>query len=192
MTPWVVGLLVVLVLAGVVTYLRGLAGRLHTLHIRLETAQQALDAQLARRAGTAMEAGTSGLLDPASSLLLTAAAHTAHAVQTSHATLGAGDPGAVADREEAESALSQALRATFDDDAVPLLRGEPAGAALVAEVASACDRVAIARRFHNDAVAATRRLRRHRAVRYLRLAGSAPWPVTVEMDDVAPPALRVR
>ena len=43
----------------------------------------------------------------------------------------------------------------------------------------------MARRFHNDAVRASRAVRRKRHVRYLRLAGHAPQPVTFECDDPA-------
>jgi hypothetical protein len=41
----------------------------------------------------------------------------------------------------------------------------------------------MARRFHNDVVVSTRTLRRRRLVRYLHLAGHAPMPDTVELDD---------
>ena len=44
----------------------------------------------------------------------------------------------------------------------------------------------MARRFHNDAVRAARALRRHRTVRWFRLAGHAPFPLAFEMDDEPP------
>jgi hypothetical protein len=47
----------------------------------------------------------------------------------------------------------------------------------------------MARRFHNDAVRAARALRRHRKVRWFRLAGHAPFPMAFEMDDEPPAAL---
>ncbi|GDY58054.1 hypothetical protein SVIO_086770 [Streptomyces violaceusniger] len=47
----------------------------------------------------------------------------------------------------------------------------------------------MARRFHNDAVRAARALRRHRTVRWFRLAGHAPFPLAFEMDDEPPAAL---
>ncbi len=47
----------------------------------------------------------------------------------------------------------------------------------------------MARRFHNDAVGAARRLREHRKVRWFRLAGHAPFPLAFEMDDESPAAL---
>jgi hypothetical protein len=50
----------------------------------------------------------------------------------------------------------------------------------------------MARRFHNDAVRAARALRRHRKVRWFRLAGHAPFPLAFEMDDEPPVALADR
>lgn len=175
-TRWVLGtLLLALALLGL--YLRGLAGRLDRLHVRVEAASNALDAQLVRRSGVALELATSGLLDPASSMLLAASAHGAQVA----------DP---ATREEAESGLSQALRATLDaPEADAVLRSSETGRELAEEAAAACQRVVLARRFHNDAAAATLRLRRHRLVRYLHLAGRAPLPVTFECDDRPPACL---
>jgi hypothetical protein len=175
-TRWVLGaLLLLLVLLGL--YLRGLAGRLDRLHVRVEASADALDAQLVRRSGVALELATSGLLDPASSMLLAGAAHAAQAAE--HPT-----------REESESGLSQALRATLDaPEAAAVLRSSETGRELADEAAAACQRVVLARRFHNDAVAATLRLRRHRLVRSLHLAGRAPLPATFECDDRPPACL---
>ena len=60
------------------------------------------------------------------------------------------------------------------------------------ELAGACLRVQLARRFHNDAVRACRQVRRQRAVRWFRLAGRTPLPQTLEMDDTPPPGLPPR
>jgi hypothetical protein len=49
--------------------------------------------------------------------------------------------------------------------------------------------VQLARRFHNEAVAQAQRMRRGWAVRTLRLAGRAPMPQTLELDDAWPAAL---
>jgi len=149
-------------------YLSGLAGRLHRLHLRVEAAAASLDAQLARRAVAALETATSGLLDVASSVLI---------AQAAHAAQSAGP----ADREGAESELSQSLRATLDGGA--LAAGSAPGEGELGALVATSQRVVLARRFYNDAVAATIRLRRQRLVRYLRLAGSAPMPRTFEMDD---------
>jgi uncharacterized protein (DUF1800 family) len=150
------------------------ATRLDRLHARMEGARNALDAQLVRRSSVALQLATSGLLDPATSLLLAGAAADAREA-------------ADVDREVAESDLTQALHAAFADPGlVRALNGDPTGSEIVRELASACQRVELARRFYNEAVRAARVVRRKRAVRYLRLAGHAPWPATFEMDDTSP------
>lgn len=172
---WVV---VVVVLFGL--YLSWTAGRLDRLHARIDAARAALDAQLLRRAAVAQELATSQLLDPASSLVLTGAAHAARAAGQDDREV----------REVAESELSQALRAVFRErEQLEALHELPGGDELAADLASAVRRVPMARRFHNDAVRAARAVRRQRLVRYLHLAGHAPFPMAFEMDDGAPPAL---
>ena len=64
---------VAILLAGVYLWLT--ANRLDRLHARVEGSRSALDAQLVRRSSVALELATSQLLDPATSLLLTEAAH---------------------------------------------------------------------------------------------------------------------
>src|SRR5580693_9413388 len=86
-----------LALSGV--YVSWRAGRLDRLHARLEAARFALDAALVRRSSVALELASSGLLDPATSLLLAEAAHDARAAQPA--------------RELPESDLTRALRAVF-------------------------------------------------------------------------------
>jgi hypothetical protein len=54
-------------------YVSWRAGRIDRLHTRVEMARAALDATLLRRSSVALELATSGLLDPATSLLLAAA-----------------------------------------------------------------------------------------------------------------------
>jgi hypothetical protein len=44
-------------------------------------------------------------------------------------------------------------------------------------------RVQLARRFHNDVVVSTRDLRHRRLVTWFRLAGHAPMPTTIELED---------
>lgn len=158
-------------------YLSWTAGRLDRLHARIDAARAALDAQLLRRASVAQEVATSGVFDPAASMVLYQAAHTARQAEEEQ-------------REVAESELSQALRAVFADDAqVAALGAAPGGDEALAELAAAVRRVPMARRFHNDAVRAARALHRHRKVRWFRLAGHAPFPLAFEMDDGPPPAL---
>jgi hypothetical protein len=168
---------IVVALAVVGLYLSWTAGRLDRLHARIDAARAALDAQLLRRASVAQELATSGVLDPAASIVLYEAAHAARQAEEDQ-------------REVAESELSQALRAVFSDPRqVEEVRSAPGGAEAARELSEAVRRVPMARRFHNDAVGAARRLREHRKVRWFRLAGHAPFPMAFEMDDEPPQAL---
>lgn len=163
-----------LVLLGV--HLSWTAGRLDRLHARIDAARAALDAQLLRRASVAQELATSGVLDPAASMVL---------YQTAHAARQAEDE----QREVAESELSQALRAVFaEPGSVEAVHEAPGGPEAIGELTSAVRRTPMARRFHNDAVRAARAVRRHKVVRWFRLAGHAPFPLAFEMDDEPPAA----
>ena len=168
--PWwlllVVGLLAVLGL-----FLRGLVGRVDRLNLRVEAAWEALDAQLVRRSIVVQEMCSSGLLDPASALLLAGAAHDAQTASPAR-------------REAAESALTEDLRAVLDEAAAAQeLSDDPTGRQLLADLRQASDRVVLARRFHNEAVRMCRELRGRPVVRTLRLFGRSVEPVTFEMDD---------
>ncbi|GGX99162.1 LemA family protein [Streptomyces hiroshimensis] len=172
---WIVAALVVI---GV--YLSWTAGRLDRLHSRIDAARAALDAQLLRRASVAQELGTAGVLDPAASIVLYQAAHAARQAEEEH-------------REVAESELSQALRAVFAEvPQVEAVREAPGGEESLTELSEAVRRVPMARRFHNDAVRAARAVRKHRVVRWFRLAGHAPFPMAFEMDDEPPAVLEAR
>jgi hypothetical protein len=177
--PWWFWLVVAFVLlAGYVT---ATSNRLDRLHARLDATRAALDAQLLRRAAVTLEIAASGMLDPATSVLLASAGHEARAAS-----------GADTDREVVESRLTVALRAAFDHpDEAQTLAEEPAGLALLAELEAATTKVLLARRFSNDAVTATLAIRRHRLVRWLRLAGHVPPPTFFEMDDAPPAHLEV-
>ncbi|MFD4028059.1 hypothetical protein ACFWRV_31790 [Streptomyces sp. NPDC058576] len=171
---------IVLAVVAIGVYLSWTAGRLDRLHSRIDAARAALDAQLLRRASVTQELATSGVLDPAASIVLYEAAHAARQSEEDH-------------REVAESELSTALRAVFGEPAqVDAVKEIPGGEEAATELAAAVRRVPMARRFHNDAVRAARALRRHRTVRLLRLAGHAPFPLAFEMDDAPPVALADR
>lgn len=165
------GLVAIVVLLAM--YVSWTSTRLDRLHSRVDAARAALDAQLVRRSAVTLELAASGLLDPASSLLLAGAAHRARAA-------------APEQREAAESELTSALLAAVQDvDLQALLQTEPSGRSLLAELEATTAKVALARRFHNDAVRATIAVRRKAVVRVLRLAGHAPSPTFFEMDDTA-------
>lgn len=148
---------VLLLLVG--AYASWTAGRLDRLHYRVATARAALETELARRSALVAELASSAVLDPASSLLLLDAAHRARTADED-------------DREQCESALSRAIAATGTDL-------EP----WAGELSIAMRRVQMARRFHNDIVVSTRELRRRRLVTWFRLAGHAPMPATIELED---------
>ncbi|MEU2430852.1 hypothetical protein ABZ611_15300 [Streptomyces sp. NPDC007861] len=178
MTATLIWILVALVVIGL--YLSWTAGRLDRLHSRIDAARAALDAQLLRRASVTQELATSGVLDPAASIVLYEAAHAARQADEEQ-------------REVAESELSQALRAVFGEpEQVQVVREAPGGDDAANELAAAVRRVPMARRFHNDSVRAARAVRRHRKVRWFRLAGHAPFPMAFEMDDEPPTALADR
>jgi hypothetical protein len=172
---WVlVGFLVLLAIAG---WLSWTATRLDRMHHRIDVSRASLAAQLLRRSGAAVELATSGALDPARSLLLVDSAHEARAAGPS-------------DLETAESDLSKALRAVFQDtDEVHALLERPGVGELVKELATDCRKVTLARRFHNDVVVSARVLRSRRRVRWLGLAGRAAELRTVDLDDEPPAAL---
>lgn len=142
--------LLVLIAAGVWAYTA--ANRLDRLHVRTDLARQSLDAALARRA-LVVRTLALDLPAPAGAVLSAAATRAERAEEP--------------ESESAQNALAAAL-ATIDPDRIrPGLR---------AEIADAEARVTIARRFHNDAVRATRALQGRRLVRWLRLAGTAAMP----------------
>ena len=183
---WLVVLAVALVLGWYLSYS---AGRLDRLHHKVESSRAALDAQLIRRAAATVEVAQ--LLDPVSGLLLTDAASRAlSAGEEDHPATDRDPLTAPPYLEEAENDLSRALYLALDDsDAVAELQRQPLTADAIAVLAQACTRVQLARRFHNDAVAQALRVRRKRVVRWARLAGHAPLPQMIEIDDALPPAL---
>jgi hypothetical protein len=151
-------------------YVSWRAGRIDRLHARVDMARAALDATLLRRSSVALELATSGLLDPATSLLLAGAVH---------GTREGDRP-----RDLAESDLTRALRAAFSQPAFrSSLSGSEGADELLAEVEAASHQVFLARKFYNDLVAVTRDARRRPLARLLRLSGKAETPVFFEMDD---------
>lgn len=168
----VIVIVAVAVLVGV--YVSWRAGRLDRLHARVDAARAALDAALVRRSSVALELAACGLLDPATSLLLAGVAHDARA---------AGGPDGSA-AELAESDLTRALRAALGQPGfATALIARGSGDELLAELEAAAHQVFLARKFYNDAVAATLDARRRWLVRVLRLAGGAALPEFFEIDD---------
>jgi hypothetical protein len=163
-------------------YVSWRAGRIDRLHTRVDMARAALDVTLLRRSSVALELATSGILDPATSLLLAAAVHGAR----QGGAEGMGPPGQDTDRPRdlAESDLTRALRAAFSQpDFRASLSGKEGADELLAEVEAAAHQVFLARKFYNDMVAATREARQRPLARVLRLSGRAKAPEFFEMDD---------
>lgn len=173
------------------------ASRLDRLHRKVASSRAVLDNQLVRRASLAAELAASGLLDPVSSVLVGEAAWRALVAGADDPTLLEGHDvdvpiarGEHVDRDLAESELSATVRTALEDpDGLAELRSGPYGAELLGALGAAWYRVQLARRFHNEAVEQTRRVRRKVLVRLLRLHGHAPLPATVEIDDDLPTAL---
>ena len=172
MTGLGITLVVVLLMVAVGLWFSWTATRLDQLHHRIDLGRESLNTQLALRSGVVLELVGSGALDDPEAVLLSDAAHRArHAPEA-----------------QAQSGLSQVLRAVFaSPESVAAVRAE--APELVDELAAACRKVELARRFHNDHVTSARALRSRRRVRWFRLAGHAPEPTTVDLDDVPPAGL---
>ncbi len=168
---------VLFVIVVVAWYLSYTAARLDRLHVRLSGTLAALDARLVRRAEAALELANSGLLDGATSLILGGAA-----VDSLESPDEYGEA-----REVAENDLTEALDVSLSRHTVDDLRARGAvGDEHLARIVSACNRVQLARRFHNDAVTDVRRVRSKWAIQLFRLAGHTPLPHTIEFDDEMP------
>lgn len=139
--------------------------RLSRLEARVAQARTTLELQLRRRAGLAAELAREhpAALGPGRARALAEVADQARSTA----------PG---DREGAENALGRELRELPAE-----LPGVPE--ALQADLAGTSTRVALARRFYNDAVRDTRALRGRRLPRVLRLHSDRPLPRFFDIDD---------
>ncbi|HEY9275606.1 MAG: hypothetical protein RLY74_537 [Actinomycetota bacterium] len=146
-------------------YLTFSANRLDRLHHRVETSWANLDAILQRRAAIAQEIAHLPEIDPASNLILMSAAHQAREAE-------------IFERSEAESGLSGALRLLRDESDVPHLHRE-----LFLELDQVTDRLRTAIAIHQEAVVSTINRRSKFIIRFFRLAGRAPLPVTYPFED---------
>ncbi len=138
--------------------------RLRRLEARVARAWTALDTQLQRRAGLAEELARQ----------YPAVVGEERAGYLAAFAADARSPGD-GDREMAENVLGRELR-----DLPPALSSVPT--ALQTDLSGTTTRVALARRFYNDAVRDTRALRRSRLPRILRLHASRPLPRYFDID----------
>ncbi|RBY79141.1 hypothetical protein DQ239_05620 [Blastococcus sp. TF02-09] len=139
--------------------------RLRRLETRVARARETLESQLRRRAGLAEELARE---HPAALGPLRARALAEAAAQARSTPRG--------DREAAENGLGRELRDLPAD-----LPGVPAS--LQADLTGTSTRVALARRFYNDAVRDTQALRGRRLPRVLRLHAGRPVPRFFDIDD---------
>ena len=147
-------------------YLSFLATRLDRLHHRVETSWANLDGLLQRRAAIAIEIARSEISDPASSLLLTFAAHQAREAS-------------VKDRSQAEVGLSGALGILLETSTGVQGKVEED---LLRELAELNEKIKVATSLHIESVNRTRLIRSKPIIRLFRLAGRAPLPVTYEFE----------
>lgn len=157
----------VLLLLVTIWYLSFSATRVDRLHHRVETSWANLDGLLQRRAAIALELAHSHLADPASSLILTAAAYQARDAR-------------IINRSHAESGLSGALGLLQNDLTV---ESNPVEQELLRELSDLTSKIRVAIAIHVDAVTRTRAVRQKVIIRIFRLAGRAPLPVTYEFED---------
>ena len=163
MSKYLVIVLLVLIFAW---YLSFLATRLDRLHTRVETSWANLDSLLQRRAAIAIEIARSEISDPASSLLLTFAAHQAR-------------DASVRDRSQAETGLTGALGILLETTREA--HGD-AELALIDELTQLNTDIKLAIALHVEAVTRTQMVRKKTFIRLFRLAGHAPLPVTYEFE----------
>ena len=148
-----------------VWYLSFTASRLDRLHRRVETSWGNLDAALRTRSALALEVARSNLVDPATSLLLLAAAHVAVIANQ-------------AERSEAEEELSRLLLSLIEEGALS------SDAQIFRELSQARERLRIAIALHLEAVVRTQSQRARPIVNIFRLAGRAPLPVRYPFEEI--------
>ena len=175
-------ILIFLVIAFLVWRFSSIAGRLDRVHVRLDQAATSLELQLARRASAVSKLLVLNLLDPVSSNVL--------AEEVESVTTAAER--SLSEYIWAESEFTQALVAVFDDEeAVQELANATDTRKILSDLAQACRRVQLARRFHNDAVGAAQLLHRRKVVRWFKLAGHTEVPSALDMDDSVPIGLEI-
>ncbi|MFM1974245.1 MAG: hypothetical protein RL524_232 [Actinomycetota bacterium] len=159
-------LLVLFLIAIFAWYLSFLATRLDRLHHRVETSWANLDGLLQRRAAIALEIARSDIADPASSLLLTFAAHQAR-------------DASVKDRSQAETGLSGTLGILLENSETMQGALEQE---LLRELSDLNEKIKVAIALHVESVNRTQLIRSKWIIRTFRLAGRAPLPVTYEFE----------
>lgn len=188
--PAVVVLAAALVFLAIAWSAYAKALRVDRLHRQVLGSRATLEAQLVHRAQAAVDVAATGLLDPASALLLSRAAHDALDAEGPLVDDGLdvdapARPTGAATRSRAriESDLSRVIRTVVDQPTRAELGADPRGQEALSRLDKAAYRMVLARRFHNTHVAEAQRLRAALDVRVLHLAGHAPLPQTFDIDD---------
>jgi chorismate mutase len=165
MVEIIVSIFFVLLLSG--WYLSFLASRLDVLHHRVETSWAHLDALLQRRAALALEIAHSKAVDPATSLVLTAAAYEAREAN-------------IVERSDAEIALSQSLRLLLADEV-----SMPSGLEVesINSLNALSEKISVGITIHTEAVQSAQALRSKLLFKIFRLAGHAPLPMRYSFED---------
>jgi len=159
-------LLLVFIVALLGWYLSFSATRLDRLHHRVETSWANLDGLLQRRAAVAIEIARSEISDPASSMLLTFAAHQAR-------------DASVRNRSQAETGLTGALGILLENAQD---FSTPNEQELLRELQDLTEKIKMAISIHVDSVNRTYMVRGKWLIRTFRLAGTAPEPVVYEFE----------
>lgn len=180
--------LVVAIVAVIAWYLSYNAARLDRLHAKVEGSVSALDAQLVRRAEVSVELANSGLIDPASALLLAeAASESLEISDAAEVQAEVAEHGVDERRAQVETDLTRTLFAVLTPEVIAELRARDGVAdEQIDRVQSACQRVQLARRFYNDAVGDVQNMRSQPPVRLFRLAGHTDLPQVLDFDDSVP------
>lgn len=148
-------------------YLSFLASRLDALHHRVETSWAHLDSLLQRRASIALEIAHLESIDPATSLILTAAAYQAREAN-------------IVERSDAEILLSQSLK-LISEDAAEISSGIESE--LLSSLMAITEKIAVGITIHTEAVNSARHLRNKAIFKTFRLAGHAPLPMRYSFED---------
>ncbi len=169
--------LIALVVLAALWRLSTAAGRLDRVHVRRDKMRLSLLVQLAARTSAVAKISTSGVL-PADvnqrlSNLVEEVAEASHHGQAKYFA--------------AESDVTAALCEIFSNpERVREISTTTEIFSIVNELSDSSKRVALARRFHNDAVGAAQLLHKRKIVRYLKLAGNTRFPRPIDMDDSIP------
>ncbi|NBU57744.1 MAG: hypothetical protein EBS25_04645 [Actinobacteria bacterium] len=159
-------LILVIVIALFGWYLSFSATRLDRLHHRVETSWANLDGLLQRRAAVAIEIARSEISDPASSMLLTFAAHQARDAN-------------LRNRSQAETGLSGALAILLENAEGVTTSNEQE---LINELRDLTEKIKMAISMHVESVNRTHMVRNKWVFKTFRLAGHAPEPIVYEFE----------